>query len=136
MKRMATSFRRSHDALLHSAPPALQQPRQETRGHPQASPGQSPVGSLSFLLGPGAQASVCALQEPISQSCVRSGSSAVGLMATSSKRAFSTPKSAAPRAPVPAAAARTSAGDAHTQFCLSLCAHEVCLSSLSISSCV
>ena len=30
----------------------------------------------------------------------------------------------------------TSTGDAQTQFCLSLCAHEVCLSSLSISSCV
>ena len=60
-------------------------------------------GHCSFLLGPGAQGSVCALQEPISQSCVSSGSSIMGLMATSSKRAYATPKSAAPRAPVPVA---------------------------------
>ena len=45
----------------------------------------------------------CALQESISQSCVSSGSSMVGLMATSSKRAYSIPKSAAPRASVPVA---------------------------------
>ena len=44
-------------------------------------------------LGPGAQGSVCALQESISQSCVSSGSSVVGLMATSSKRAYATPRS-------------------------------------------
>ena len=66
------------------------------------SPGQVWVSLLwshcSFLLG-----SVCALQEPISQSCVSSGSSMVGLMATSSKRAYSIPKSAAPRASVPVA---------------------------------
>ena len=42
--------------------------------------------------------SVCALQESISQPCVSSGSSMVGLMVTSSKRACATPKSAAPRA--------------------------------------
>ena len=33
--------------------------------------------------------------------CITSGSSMVGLMATSSKRAYATPRSAAPRAPVP-----------------------------------
>ena len=63
-----------------------------------ASLGQSFVGSL--LLSPGSwciQGSVCALQESISQSCVRSGSSLVGLMVTSS-----IPRSAAPRAPAPA----------------------------------
>ena len=43
------------------------------------------------------------LQESVSQSCVSSGGSMVGLMATSSKRAYATPRSAAPRAPVPAA---------------------------------
>ena len=37
------------------------------------------------------------------QSCVSSGSSMVGLMATSSKRAYAVPRSAAPRAPAPAA---------------------------------
>ena len=47
---------------------------------------------------------VCSLQESVSQSCVCSGGSMVGLMVTSSKRAFATPRSAAPRAPAPAAA--------------------------------
>ena len=37
------------------------------------------------------------------QSCVHSGSSMVGLIATSSKRAFAIPRSAAPRAPAPTA---------------------------------
>ena len=37
------------------------------------------------------------------QSCVNSGNSMVGLMVTSSKRAYATPRSTAPRGPVPAA---------------------------------
>ena len=80
-------------------------------------------GHCSFLLGPGAQSSVCVLQESISQSCVSSGSSMVGLMATSSKRAYAIPKSAAPKGPCPCGSpllTRTSAGNAQTQFCLSL----------------
>ena len=62
--------------------------------------GQSLVGSL--LLSPGSwctQSSVCVLQESISNSCVNSGGSMVGLMATSSKRAYATPRSTAPGAP-------------------------------------
>ena len=43
------------------------------------------------------------LQESISQSCVGSGSSVVGLMVTSSKRVYDTPRSDAHRAPGPAA---------------------------------
>ena len=39
---------------------------------------------------------VCALQESVSQSCVSSGGSVVGLMVTSSKRAYAIPRSAAP----------------------------------------
>ena len=72
----------------------------ETPGHSRASLGQSFVGSL--LLFPGswcAQGSVCVLQESVSHSCVSSGSSIVGLMVTSSKRAYAIPRSAAPRAP-------------------------------------
>ena len=38
----------------------------------------------------------CALQEAFSPSCVSSGGSMVGLMATSSKRAYATPRSTAP----------------------------------------
>ena len=45
----------------------------------------------------------CAHQESISQSGVSSGSSVVGLVVTSSKRAYAIPKSTVPRAPVPAA---------------------------------
>ena len=60
----------------------------------------------SLLLSPGSwctQGSVYARQESISQSCVSCGSSMVGLMATSSKRAYAIPKFAAPKAPVPVA---------------------------------
>ena len=81
------------------------------------------MGSLLFLLGLGAQGSVCALQESISQSCVGSGSPTVGLMATSSKRAYAIPicciQSLFPCGnPL---LTYTSTGDAQTQFCLSLC---------------
>ena len=76
-------------------------PPLETPGHSWAGLGHSVCGSL--LLSPGSgctQASVCALQKSISQSCVSSGSSMVGLMATSSKRTYAIHT---PRAPVPAA---------------------------------
>ena len=95
--------------LLYSLPPILQQATTDPclcwrllDTHRQVWV-SLPWGDCSLLLGPGAQGSVCALQEPISQSCVSSGSSIMGLMATSSKRAYATPKSAAPRAPVPVA---------------------------------
>ena len=107
MKIMVTSFKRSHaHAATLSAPnPAADhhQPTSllETPGHSWTSLGQSLVGSL--LLSPVSwctQGSVCALQGLFSQSCVSSGGSMVGLMATSSKRAYSIPRSAGARAPV------------------------------------
>ena len=110
MKIMATSFTRSHayTATLSAPNPAAGHhqptPLLETPGHCQASLGQSLVGSL--LLSPGScfvKGFVSALQESVYQSCINSGSSIVGLMATSSKRAYAIPKSAAPRAPAPAA---------------------------------
>ena len=110
MKVMVTSFKRSHacTATLSAPNPAAGHhrptPLLETPGHPQASLGQSLL--VSLILSPGSwctQGSVCALQESISQSCVSSGSSMVGLMATSSKRAYAIPTSAAPRALVPVA---------------------------------
>ena len=97
MKIMATT-------LLHSVPLTLHQattdstPLPETPGHSQASQGQSLVGSL--LPSPGSwciQGFVCALQESISKSCVSSDGSMVGLMATSSKRAYAIPGSTARR---------------------------------------
>ena len=115
-------------------------PLPETPGHPQAIWGSLLWGHCSFLLGPGAQGSVCALQESISQSCVSSGSSIVGLIATSSKRAYPVPKSAAPRAPAPAADHRQPVPPQemlkHSSVSVSVRslgpdAHKVCLSPLS-----
>ena len=107
IKIMATSFKisQAYTATLSAPNPAAGHheptPLQETPGHSQTSLGQSLVGSL--LLSPGVQGSVCVLQESISQSCVSSGSSMMGLMVTSSKRAYAIPRSAAPRAPAPVA---------------------------------
>ena len=107
MKIMVTSFKRSHAALSapnHAAGRCWPTPLPETPGHSWASLYQSLVGSL--LLSPGSwytQDLVCALQESIFQSCVSSGSSMVGLMATSLKRVDAIPRSAAPRASAPAA---------------------------------
>ena len=46
---------------------------------------------------------LCPPRVCLPQSCVSSGGSIVGLMATSSKRAYAIPRSTAPRAPAPAA---------------------------------
>ena len=62
--------------------------------------GKSPVWSLFLSPGSWCTRFCGALQECISQSYVSSGSSMVGLMATSSKRSYAIPT---PRAPVPAA---------------------------------
>ena len=136
---MATSFKRSHarTATLSAPNPAAGHhqptPPPETPGHSQASLGQSLVGSLLFSPGSWCtQGSVCAHQESISQSCVSSGSSVVGSMATSSKRAYAILKSAAPshtqvhctQSPCPCSSpplTRTPSGDVQTQFCLGLC---------------
>ena len=106
MKIMVTLFKRSHahTATLSAPSPAAghgqPMPVPETSGHSWT----SLVGSLLLSAGSWCtQAFVCALQESISQSYVHSGSSLVGLMAISSKRAYAIPKSAEPRAPAPAA---------------------------------
>ena len=84
-------------ALLHSVPPTLQQATMNPRHCRRRLDTHRQVwvsllwGHCSFLLGPGAQVSVCVLQESISQSCVSSGHSVVGLMAISSKRAYALP---------------------------------------------
>ena len=92
---MAISFKRSYacnvglSAPSPSASHCQSTPLLETPGHSLASLGQSLVGSL--LLAPRSwctQGFVCAFQESVSQSWVSSGGSMVGLMATSSKRAY------------------------------------------------
>ena len=60
MRIMETSFQRSHDALLHSMPPALQQATADPRLHWRLLDTHGHVwvsllwGHCSFLLGPGA----------------------------------------------------------------------------------
>ena len=60
-------------------------------------------GHSSILLGPGVHKVLFCPPRVFLQSCISSGSSMVWLMATSSKRANAIPRSAAPRAPAPAA---------------------------------
>ena len=129
MKIMATFFKRPHaHTAAHSAPnPAAGRhwptPLPETPGQSWASLGQSLVGSL--LLSPGSwctQGSVCAVQSLSPQSCVSSGSSMVGLMEISFKRAYAIPvcrtQSSCPcSSPL---LTRASSGDTQTQFGLNL----------------
>ena len=93
MKIMVTSFKRAHACTATlSAPNSTAGPCLHWRL--LDTPRQGWVNLLwsqSVLLSPGSwcvQGSVCALQESISQSCISSGSSMVGLMVTSSKRAY------------------------------------------------
>ena len=85
MRIMATSFTRSHDALLHSLPPALQQATADPRLHRRLldTPGKVWVsllwGHCSFLLGPGVYKVLFVSSKSLFlQSCVVSGSSMVG----------------------------------------------------------
>ena len=106
MKIMATSFKRSHagTATLSAPNPAA--------GHCQPMPLPDTHrqvwvsllwGHCSFLLGPARKVLFVPSKYPCLQSCVSSGGSMVGLMATYSKRAYATPRSASSRAPAPAA---------------------------------
>ena len=150
MKIMVTSFKRSHanSAALSATSPAAGHcwptPPPETPGHSQASLGQSLVGSL--LLSPGSwytQCSVCALQESVSPVLCKFGGSMVGLMVSSSKRAYAIPRSTAPRAPAPVAGycwsilsqetLKHSSGSVSVGS-LGPGVHKVCLSPLSVSS--
>ena len=93
--------------LLHSVPAALQQATANPRLHQRLLDTQGQVwvsllwGHCSFLLGPGVHKVLFVSSKSlISQSCVSSGSSMVGLMATSSKRAYAIPRSLHPE-PLP-----------------------------------
>ena len=110
MKIMAASFKRSHahTATLSAPDPTAGHhqsvPLPDTPGHSWASLGQSLVGSL--LLSPGfccTQGFVCALQVSVFPVLCKFWWSMMGLMVTFSKKAYAIPRSAAPRAPVPAA---------------------------------
>ena len=105
MKTMVMSFKRPHvcTAALSAPKPApghcRPMPPPETPGRSRASLGWSLVGSL--LPSPGSwctQVLFVSSKSLFPQSCVSSGSSIVGLMATSSTRAYAIPRSTAPRA--------------------------------------
>ena len=98
------------DALLHSVPPTLKQATADLCLHQRLLDTHVQVwvsllwGHCSFLLGSGVYKVLFVPSKSLfCQSCVSSGSSMVGLMVTSSKRAYAVPKPAVPRAPVPVA---------------------------------
>ena len=107
MKKMATSFRRS-SACRSQCPNS-----EASHRHPMPLPGTPGLtgksGSVSCGVTPSFSwvlvcTSFCLYPPRIYfPSPVCSGSSMVELMATSSKRAYAIPRSAAPRAPAPAA---------------------------------
>ena len=124
MKKMVTSLKRSHSCTVHAPNPAAghhrPMPLLETPGHPQASPGQSPVVSLFLSPGSWCTRFCCALQESISQSCVSSDSSMVELMASDLfQEDLCHTHTQSPRPCGRSLLTHTSTGDVQTQFCLS-----------------
>ena len=111
MKIMATYFKRPH-TYIYCCTYCFQPCNRPPPTHVSAGDSWTPPrkvwvnllwGHSSFLLGPGVhQVLFVPSKSLFPESCVSSGSSMLGLMATSSKRAYATPKSAAPRAHAPA----------------------------------
>ena len=102
MKMMATSFKRSHASSVAGHHRSMPPP--ETPGHSRASLGQSLVRSLLLSPMSGTHKVLFVPSKSLfPQFCVSSGSSMVGIMVTSSKRAYAIPRSTAHRAPAPAA---------------------------------
>ena len=96
--------------MLQSVPPTMEQATAESRLRRKLQNTHGHVwvsllwGHWSFLLGPGAHKVLFVPPKSLfPQSCVSSGGSMVGLMGTSSKKAYAIPRSAAPRAPASAA---------------------------------
>ena len=109
MKIMVSSLKDPIHALLHSLPPTLQQATTDRCLHWRLLdvPGQVWVcllwGHASFLLGPGAQGSICALQESVSPVQCKFWQLYHGVNGDLLLRAYAIPRSTAPRAPAPAA---------------------------------
>ena len=106
MKIMRPPSKGPMHVRLHSVPPTLQQATTDPHLCQRLLDMHRQVlwGHCSFLLGPGVHKFLFVPTKSLSaQSCVSSGGSMVGLMATSSKRAYAIPRSTAPRAPAPAA---------------------------------
>ena len=136
MKTMLTPFKRSHacPATLSVPNPGAghHQPTSpvETPGHSWACLGRLLWGHCPFLLGPGAHKILFVPSKSLlPQSCVSSGASMVGLMVTSSKRAYAI-QGCCTQSPCPCGRpllTHTSTGDTQTQFCVSVCVGRVCV---------
>ena len=101
-----TSFKRSHACTAALSAPTLQQATADIQLHQRLLNTHRQVwvsllwGHCSFLPGPGAHKFLFVPSKSLyPQSCVSSGGSMVGLMATSYKRAYAIPSLAVPRAP-------------------------------------
>ena len=107
MKIMVTSFKNPMLVLLHSVSPTLQQATTSPHLHWRLLDTHRQVWIsllLSLLLSPGSWCTRFCLCPPrVYFPVLSSGSSMMGLTATSSKRAYAIPKSSAPRASVPVA---------------------------------
>ena len=144
MKIKATSFRRSHALVPQPAAatvdPCLCRRLLDTQRQVWVS---LLGGHCSFLLGPGAHKVLFVPSKSLfPHSWLSFGSSMAGLMVTSNKRACAIPRSAAPRAPAPAAGhcwpVPSQEAPKHSSGSVSLWSlgpgvHKVCLSPLSIS---
>ena len=147
MKIMVTSFKRSR-AVQYSVPLTLQQATVDPHLHQRLLDTHvqvwvSLLGNCSFLLGPGVNKVLFVPSKSLfPQSCVSSGNSVVGLMVTSSKRAYATPRLPHPEAlPLRQATAELYLRRRHSSTVLAISvgslgpgAHKVGLSPLSISS--
>ena len=107
---MATSFKRSHAGTVTLSAPIPEAGHCRPRPLPRLLDTHGQVwvsllwGHCSFPLGPGMHKVLFVPSKSLfPQSSVSSGGSMVGLMAASSKKAYATPRSAASKAPAPAA---------------------------------
>ena len=110
MKTTVTSFKRSHEHTATLSAPSPQQATADPHLRQRLLDAHSQVwvcllwGHCSFPLGPGAHKVLFLPSKSLfPQFCVSSGGSIVGLIVTTSKRVYALPRSAAPRAPAPAA---------------------------------
>ena len=109
MKKIVTPSKDPAHTLLHSVPRPCSRPPVGPCLHLRFPDTQRQAwvsllwGHCSSLLGPGAHKVLFVPSKNLfPQSCISSGGSRVGLMVTSFKTAYATPRSAAPRAPAPA----------------------------------
>ena len=126
----AASFRRSHagTATLSAPSPAAGHrrptPPPETPGHSQQVWVSLLWGRCSFLMGPGAQGSVCALQESVSPGLCKFWWLDGGDHGDLLQEGLCYTQVCCTQSPYPCSRpllTRTSSGDTKIQFCLSLC---------------